>query len=52
MKRGMGVLPAKTPDAGPVPSLEWTSLEAEFFEREADLYRATPIETFDDLDKS
>lgn len=29
---------------------DWDSVEAEFFVREAELYRTGPVETFDDLE--
>lgn len=51
MQRGTGgPLPVKAAhgDQGPPQSADWTSLEADFFAREADLYRSTPADTFDD----
>jgi hypothetical protein len=41
---------AKPVDAAPAPSTEWSSVEVEFFAREAELYRVSPIDSFDDLE--
>lgn len=44
------LMPGPLPDASlALRSLEWDPLEADFFAREADLYRVIPVETFDDL---
>jgi hypothetical protein len=49
-KRVSGPLGGQANDAPKVARPEWESIEVEFFAREADLYRVSPVETFDDLD--
>jgi hypothetical protein len=49
-KRNAGPVSTPRSDAAPAKHFEWESVELEFFAREADLYRANPVENFEDLD--